>query len=266
MTDGGYAAEMPRKLIVCASARTSSNTLIHGLRAAGLGHPREYFHRNVHRRLCAEWGIRRDRAQMHDYIAQLYARCSVNGVFAAKVMFLQFMEGLTNQDGPDFFRDASVVWLYRTDLRGQAASFAAALQSGAFTDRSPGRAKRRGTPAGPEKLAELVDRFADSNGNWLRFFAYAGIRPMVLTSDEVNRDPVAAVERIADFAGLPCDRTALRKAMADRGKYADSSGDKARFLAELDAELPRHAFDRASYPFYFHRGLRARLSRLFARR
>jgi len=215
-----------RKLLVCAGPRTSSKRLARLLLAAGCGVPMEYFNPNNIRALCTRWGIRR-----RDYLANVFNRRSVHGVFATNLQHQQFRNWPRPEDFAILFAGAGFIHLTRPDKPRQAASLAACLLTGHYgfeetTDVrtfAPWRMRRAAHQA-----AAIIMR---EDRQWADFFTRWRITPLAISQEQVNADDPRLISAITRHFDLPFHADAVELMLKlDRGSYPGDQRLKAELL------------------------------------
>lgn len=216
-----------RKLLICAGPRTSSKRLARLLLAAGVGVPMEYFNVNSIRALTERWGVGPEL-----YLARLYARRTVNGIFAGNIQHHQMLDWPHPRDFDELFDGAAVLHIERPDKVAQAASLAACLLTGrwgfepADTELDYPEERLRDAARRATSLVAAEDR------GWAGFFEQKRIDPLLLTSTEVNRHDLETVERAAELISVPFDVAAASKMLdLDSDRYGADADLKSRLHA-----------------------------------
>jgi trehalose 2-sulfotransferase len=180
---------------LCTVARSGSSWLSE---LAGsthrLGYPDEYLLDWGER--CGEWGLN-STTGLDQFLSMLIPRkSSPNGVFAIK--------GSPEELTPFFarFPHTPCCWLRREDKVEQAVSWYRAHHGGAWTRLSD-------APPAPSplefSLAEILnfhDEILRREALWHQFFLSRRSPPLVITYEQVCRDPLAAVRGIAAYVGV----------------------------------------------------------------
>ncbi len=238
-----------KKLLICTTPRTASNTFMHALTAAGLGVPVEYFNSKSVASFCDKWKLPGPTNRNFDcakYVDELMIRQQRNSVFAAKLQFQQFEKYLLNPLGLGLFDGAVVVHLVRLDLVGQAASYLAAYNSGAWGENPPGAGlvNRRIRPG---SLLKVIDMLASHDMNWRRFFALANIKPIFLTDQDIIENPVEIITRIAKAIGVDVDLAKVLPVAKAREKYTVNADIKQAILHQELPSVRQIAFRPGTY-------------------
>lgn len=241
------APPVQQKLLICSSPRTISSTLCRYLHAAGLARPDEYF---LNKNMGSFWRgkQRAPSPRLADYVDMLFAKCSRDGLFASKLHFHQFRDELTNPVGEELFKNATLVHLTRSDVRGQIASHISAALHDTWLD----VATQRTDPVHQSEAERLMlpsfEFLQKEEAGWRAFFAYSGMRPLVVTDQMVVEDVHGVVRRIAAALDRPVDEDGLAKFHAEHpGRYKSQAEEKKRIGAWLDATMTPHAFSARSY-------------------
>ncbi len=237
------------KLLICTTPRTASNTFMRMLHAANLGNPNEYFHSQTCANLCAEWNIPGPKGRDFDlarYLENLLHRQQHNSVFTAKIQFQHLFQFLLNDAGRGLFDGAKAVYLLRTNVAEQAASCMAANQSGVWGPDGSDISKTRPRRSSPY-LVDAIRLLTRHDMYWRKFFAFAGIEPLIVTDQDIVLRPRETLAQIGQLLGVKPDYAAALNVAKNRGKYQGNSGAKTAILHKQHASLRKSAFDRASY-------------------
>src|SRR5260221_6183270 len=120
------------KLFICSTGRTGSWLLCRALIHHGIGVPHEYFNAKHFPAIAGRCGIEgladdqhwgSDSQARRSYIAAVQERRTVNGIFAAKIHWSQFVTYLSNREGAELLSGGHFIYLYPEDLLAQALSF-----------------------------------------------------------------------------------------------------------------------------------------------
>ncbi len=236
------------KLIVCATPRSASTTLVRLLESAKLGYPTEYFHHRIVPWLAQKWGISGTGTSitaLAHYQDLLYRHAQQNDIFAVKLHFSQFRKFLMNPVGRDLFADAKVVFLMRSNLAQQAASLIVAQQTKHF--QADDSTQELAVPRVETDLAKMIADLAQFEMRWRNFFAYANITPHYVHDRDIADNPVETVQAIAAMVGVQPDLEALREFSGQAKKYARHSAQKIQILENDLPALTAMAFDPNTY-------------------
>jgi LPS sulfotransferase NodH len=202
-----------------------------------LGRPESYFREPDEATWAASFGLEVKDARVVDYAAFAQAvraaGTTANGVFAARVMWgslARIMEGLAQRSGESdlktlqrAFGPLSFVHLRRLDVVGQAVSWCRAEQTGFWQDGNDTAAAPRFDLA---QLKGFVSTIGEHNAEWQRWFEHQGVRPLVISYEELVAHPRRTVDRVARLirARLPADwkpeATQRKQADAINGEWA----------------------------------------------
>ncbi len=221
-------------LILCATPRSGSTLLCAALADTGLaGRPDEYFSEqpDAMARLQAQVGAPTPDA----YLERLtLATATGDGVFSTKLfahqapilerhILMSVDRGVAGRSGS--FRanlgralgDVSFIWLRRRNLHAQAISYYRAAVTGQWTHRATDGAAP--APAYDERRLRLFrNLLAAMDREWAGFFRRLGLRPLVLTYEDLSEDLGRDVGLVLDYAGvrrpeaLHCPRRLERQA------------------------------------------------------
>lgn len=220
-----------RVLVIASTARCGSHMLGHALHQTGMfGFPLEYAHpANVE-----EWKKRfglDDFRQTLDEIQR--RRTSPNGVFGIKVHYphlRQFggFEGLTR-----FFPDARYVLLTRKDVLNQAVSHSIASQTGVWiSGQEPVNDNPRYDFAHIEQCLRQAILY---NSSWRYALAASGSQYIELDFDQVRRDPVQSILKIADLVDIDVDPERIPREQVTTKQGSRRNAEWARrFVTEFD--------------------------------
>ncbi|WP_446214039.1 Stf0 family sulfotransferase [Micromonospora sp. IBSANI012] len=211
--------------LVCATPRTGSSLLLGLLASTGVaGRPQAYF-RVPDEPLWAErWGIavRPDGSvDYREYLAAaLAAGRTDNGVFGAKLMWGTLDELVdrlaTVYQGPAGADLALLeralgrtrfVYMRRDDVVAQAVSWLRAEQTGTCYLGGDGEISGGdgggGAPAfDADAIGRLVEVIGRHDAAWRAWFAASGVRPYVVSYEDLDADLVGVTHAVLDFLGL----------------------------------------------------------------
>lgn len=222
--DTGDAGVPDKKLLVCAAPRASSKRLARLLLGAGIGVPLEYFNNNSVQPLTERWNIKK-----HDYLKNIYARRSANGVFASNIQFPQMQKWPHPGDFPVLFEGATVIYLVRDDKLAQAASLATCMITDRWGFEEVVATKNYSTWRLKRVARQAMQIIADDDQLWQDWFRQQGIQPILLSTERVNRNDLTLVHEIAARLGVAIDaERAQRMLHVDCGAYAGDLALKAR--------------------------------------
>lgn len=182
----------PVRYVLATTSRVGGHFLSQLLTGLGAGEPLEYFGSFEHGRLTGGAPI-----DWSEYIDTLYRHRSTNGVFGVKMGFLNLVPFLVHKSWHGQFADWRWVYLQRDDVLAQAASMVKATQTGewSFAENKCGRYD-------PMQLWEAVRFLMRDRMRWDLFFSIFGIQPLRVTYEEIDRDVVAAADRVRLYLGL----------------------------------------------------------------
>ena len=181
--------------------RSGSTWLSLLLGATGaMGRPTEYF--------AFEHAFARgsQSSTLEDYLEEVKAHSATeNGVYGIKANFVQLAPLVRRRLLlPD--ERCRYVYLTREDLVMQGISLYRAATTGSWT----GRAKGEPPPAfDPLLIERRVVWLIAMMAAWERLFAAYGIQPLRLTYEEIERDPMRCVERVASYIEVPFDPSSV---------------------------------------------------------
>ncbi len=187
-----------RSYLIASTPRCGSHYLGHLLRATGqLGSPLEYFSRGR----IADWQARLGTTTHYDLFRQLLRRrTSPSGWFGVKAHWPQFEPIAADPELFGLFQFERFVQLTRADRVAQAVSLVIAQQTSAWISfQSP----RQQPVYDPEAITAALTGIDHQLGCWQRFFTSRGLKPLVLSYDELAKDPTGSVGRVLKYCGLP---------------------------------------------------------------
>jgi LPS sulfotransferase NodH len=240
--DPETTGRVQRVIVVASTARSGSTLLCRALSGSGrAGAPTEYFNPDFYRdrlrsvpfgdvsmrgrvgqarRLLtgdAEWR-RVTLARLSKGAAARLVRdigvehASADGVFGVKFMWSQYQPLLHRGFGAEVW-GAPVSWvsIRRADHLRQAVSFCMAEQTRQWTATEERRATAQ---YAPDRIAGLMQSFADHERLWDRYFQQIGVQPLRVTYEQLDADyerTVADVLAHLGCAGAPVVPRALER-------------------------------------------------------
>lgn len=222
-------SEVPdKKIIICTSPRTGSNSLCHLLLSAGLGIPWEYLGEGRADTLATRWGLPLAEPQSVEFFDTLMRQRGVNDVFGLKVQWRSARRYLSDAIWRQQFGDALVIYLDREDRAAQEISLAVALATGRWFQNADAAELDLTSKKLAEYLPAARSQISDELSGWAEFFPRFGLSPMHLCMEDFVSDPVRAVEEIARRLGAEIDHENLRKHAGFVGKYVTDANLKLR--------------------------------------
>jgi LPS sulfotransferase NodH len=207
---------VPQNYIIATTPRTGSFLLCEGLNSTGVaGNPHEYAAPEDTR----SWRDYHNCTTHAEYFYRFPDLCrSANGVFGAKLMWLQFVAWgqdarrylHTQAPALDAFRRAigpiRVVRLLRKDRLRQAVSWVRARETGVWSVRrgepTPAVATRQPS-YDPAELARTLDRIHTQNRNWDDALASADLPVLTIYYEDLVATYSATVSEVIKFIGQP---------------------------------------------------------------
>lgn len=224
--------ELPaRRIVICTSPRTASNTLGYLMLSAGLGMPWEYFGEGRPEILAARWGLPAVTPQSQAFVNTLMKQRSVNGVFGVKLQWSGFRQYLTHDVWSACFGDALVIYLEREDREAQAISLAVAMATGRWFQNPDAEPVQVASSDLQGYLASAKRQIDEEYLGWESYFKQSGIKPLRLSMEQFTAAPVAFVEKIAGLTGAEIDAVSLRQHAGLVGKYMTDATLKAQLSA-----------------------------------
>lgn len=213
-----------KRLIICATPRSGSETLCKLLSEIGLGDPKEYLNPWVYsfteptpfnspkKNTCTEHIV--------THLSQLMTETYLtnNSVFSIKVQGWHIERYLQNSIGDELFDQAHVIHLIRPDIKQQILSQAMAKLTGQWYDD-----RDDGENFSDQEIKDAYTqayKFILSDYNILNdFFAKSGIIPNIISSQSLFDNPFDVIKRIANDMGLDIDSNKLTLAATKTKKY-----------------------------------------------
>jgi LPS sulfotransferase NodH len=261
-----------RSYFVCTTPRSGSTLLCEALALTGVaGRPAEYFEALAHSGLPRQPHEYFDGAtdplvaallppaatgaaapapegarSYRDYLDRVRADgATPNGVFGAKLMWGHLAD-LMGRLGGDCrypfetlereFPGARYVRVLRANKPRQAISLWKALQTQRWRDDGAnGSAEGRPPEYHFGAIDHLVGQLIRQQAAWAEAFERAGIKPLVLTFDEIADDLPAAVQRVLSFLGV--DPRGVAPVLPAMRRQADLSS--LEWLARYERDLER---------------------------
>lgn len=198
-----------REILICSTPRSGSTILAEAMYAtASLGRPDEYFNNNEQNKgdmaatLFAQNWSELGATSFEDYCEKLHAKYqSANGVHSVKLHFTHFYHALKN----GYFRrnvDWQLIYIYREDLRAQAASLAIAIQTQRWNSRMAPVALSKEFEISDDLLARCYHSLVMDNLRWQANFKMFNITPLTLEYNELTSNIRDTIEDIAARVGV----------------------------------------------------------------
>ena len=238
-----------RTLIICAAPKSGSGELSRLLLAAGVGIPHEYFDSSVAREMAQRWELPGDPLEPkygEFYLQMLKLQRGRNGVFAVNLRYLQYIESLRNRCGARLFHGAAVIHLFCTDIAEQLTAWRVATHTGVWDASGARTTEPRPYADSTEENVELFDLDLDQvlgdDTGFRKLFAFAGIKPIFLTTDQLLAMPREITCDLARLMGVEPDVAALDAAIALRAPGPMDEAERRKAYDDLAADLKRRAF------------------------
>ena len=236
-------------LIVCAAPESGSEELSRLLLAAGVGIPHEYFDVATAREMAERWDLPGDPLEPRYgefYLQMLKLQRGRNGVFAAALRYPQYVEYLRNRLGARLFHGAVVIHLFCTDIVEQVTAWRAAANTG-VGDASGTRTNEPRLYADnvEENIAQFdrdFDAVIGDDTGFRKLFAFAGIKPVFLTTDQLMAMPREITCDLARLMGVEPDVAALDAAIALNAPEPIDESERRKAYDDLATDLKRRAF------------------------
>lgn len=237
-----------RTLILCAAPKSGSEELSRLLLAAGVGIPHEYFDAATAREMAGRWDLPGDPLEPkygEFYLQMLKLQRGRNGVFTVDLRYLQYLEHLRNRIGARLFHGAVVIHLFCTDIVEQLTAWRAATHTGVW-DLSAQTSEPRPYADTTEENIELFDLDLDAvigdDTGFRKLFAFAGIKPVFLTTDQLMAMPREITCDLARLMGVEPDVAAIDAAIALNTPKPIDENERRMAYDDLAADLKRRAF------------------------
>ena len=220
--------------VVCISARVGSTALVSGLANCGLA--REILEilnpRNRFKVLQAKYRA----TSLQQYVNAYHQDCMTTSKLVFKTGYPDFRYFVNRQTLPIVFPQARFVFMDRGDIVAQAYSLWKARKYAIWH-------RRAGQAAGEDVEIGVDDRdlavilrsamnLTKVKNNWLQFFLAEGIDPLVVSHEDLLRDPEKTIARTYEFlAGEPFTGSAT-------SSFVRTSNEKdAALIEEIKARI-----------------------------
>jgi LPS sulfotransferase NodH len=251
----GAAYDLPsqtpaeRTLIICAAPKSGGEELSRLLLAAGAGIPHEYFDPAIARKIAERWELPGDPLEPkygEFYLQLLKLQRGRNGVFAVNLRYPQYIEYLRNRLGARLFHGAVVLHLFCTDIVEQVTAWRAAAHTGVWDASGAQTSEPRPYADSREENIELFDLDLDAllgdDAGFRKLFAFAGIKPVFLTTDQLMAMPREITSDLARLIGVEPDVAALDAAIALNAPDPIEENERREAYDDIAADLKRRAF------------------------
>jgi LPS sulfotransferase NodH len=187
--------------IICTNPRSGSWLLSEGLASTSLaGHPREWFHPEVHQQWRAQWRMNHPTDPTYaEYLSQVRTRGSTsNGICGIKLHYYQFdelpkkltaiekrRELSTAELMASAFPNIRYIWLTRRDKARQALSHQLASTTGEWWIIGSAEQNKRDSRIDepdfdPRAIARLEQTFQENDCKWQSYFQSNKIVPVIV--------------------------------------------------------------------------------------
>ena len=199
------AAPPEHRVLICTTPRSGSYLMCRQMINARLGVPHEYFRGRTTALLAKRYGIVRP-GDLDGFVDALEAhRTTDNGVFAAKLQWMQLAQfpGLRERL---LERADVIVFLYRRDLLAQAVSWQISLATGFWSfDATEGPRAPDMTLERTDQTLWLANELAAQNRAWESLIARLGRRVLRVPYESYVREQGALLRHLATDLALPSD-------------------------------------------------------------
>jgi LPS sulfotransferase NodH len=238
-----------RTLIICAAPKSGAGELSRLLLAAGVGVPHRYFDAAIARELAGRWDLPGDPLEPkygEFYLQMLKLQRGRNGVLAVDLRYPQYLEHLRSRLGARLFHGAVVIHLFCTDIVEQLTAWRAAAHTGVWDISGERTTEPRPYADSAEENIELFDLDLDTvigdDIGFRKLFAFAGIKPVFLTTDQLMAMPREIACDLARLMGVEPDVAALDAAIALDAPGPIGDDERRKAYDDLAADLKRRAF------------------------
>jgi LPS sulfotransferase NodH len=249
LTSGSDMTTIKKSYIICTTPRSGSNFLCEMLQATEVaGRPDEFFWKLVAPHLLDPKDPIRARACV---VWIRYEGTTSNGVFGIKQMRSNFGEVVTRlaaltaraeSSPPEIlaatFPNLRYIWLTRQDKVRQGISWWRALKTERWRSTDTAAEAVPEPIFDVEAIASLVEEAATADRDWRDFFQNHGIEPLVVSYEELERDPARACHRVLDFLQLPPPPRSLPRTWQHQWQADDLTEDWVRRYHTLKDGIP----------------------------
>lgn len=199
--------------LICGSPRAGTSLLSGLLDSTGVaGRPAEYFWKENE----AAWFTRWRTSDYGAYVrAVMKEATTANGVFGAKVMWgymedvLAKLATLSGSEGLEghallgrWFPNLHYVWITRRDRVAQAVSWSRAIQSRRWYSGDRRHGGDRPVEFSFDQIDHLVKEIDAHELAWSEFFDRAGVSPLHVVYEALERDMKRTVVNVLGFLGI----------------------------------------------------------------
>jgi LPS sulfotransferase NodH len=251
-----------RTVAVCTHMRSGSTLLGEALLQAGVGVPLEYYHLGFRPNLQARWGA----ASLDAYVAAVRRhRTAPDGVLGLKLFWMD-IEDIAHERDPagqpprggrppqtmreddyrrlfDLVTDiipeptTTFVQLVRRDRVRQAVSHLTAFRTGRWRAIEGQEREALGkADYDYERILQIMAAADYSNAHWANFFSALGVKPYVITYEQLSSDYDGSVGALLRRLGFPCGQ--LQAPRMRRQSDALTEAMALRFVKEDAGRRP----------------------------
>jgi LPS sulfotransferase NodH len=238
--------------LICNLPRSGSWALCRMLLRLGLGLPSEYFHQVFGPVMAArlEAPVTKTKPAWNYLSALLRVRATSSGHVGIKANLNQLRLFFPGTSSASLLQRARLIYLFRHDILAQAVSFNFAQSTGHWQNTGVPELSIRGVrPDDLRRIDRLIDQLTAQETLWRRTFAKLGLRPCLVSHEEIAADPAASLTRVARFLDAAPELIAPERVAAavETGRYPDRPVQRgpskteviAAYIAAQRAPTPR---------------------------
>ncbi|MCK2042176.1 hypothetical protein KZO83_05695 [Chromohalobacter sp. TMW 2.2308] len=186
--------------LVCSTQRSGSSYFCHLLKSSSLlGRPTELFGKKGGcDKVAKKYDVESDELTVAKLVKEKWTSHET-GVFGLKMHYHQYMDFLSKKELKSLIGDFRYIYIDREDMLAQAVSLFRARQTGAW---SSNHIPKDEVAYDYQGIKDALYFICQEKALWKSFFASIDVTPLNVVYEEIEKNPVAEVEKVMDYLGV----------------------------------------------------------------